>query len=317
MANYDQLLIDSINNRDEWDLNKAIFNGANVNLLYNGMPLILHAFKQKLPESMILTLISAPNFYFGLNYNNYNLIHYAARLNYVEVIECAIKHGVDLNQLNCDDITPLEFAIIQKHIATIKYLLNNQAIVRLNTVKQTIRNNVHDVFERILTSLPSQLTSEQIYELMRECISYNRIWGLKILDKHYTDLILDVIEKQNNYEPKIYIPLLHIATIDHSIKSIDFLISHRMNINIVDSHGCTALFIVANLCTEIYSKKFICIIERLLHHGLDYTIKNEAGNTAIDIIKSKENIYNIKYKFSTLIENYVNTLDIKEPVQEE
>lgn len=97
------------------------------------------------------------------------------------------------------------------------------------------------------------------------------------------DLLQWLIEKSANInaQDSIGFTALHFACQERHIESVKMLLMHNANINIVDKYGNTPAWVTI---MNWKGGENLPILKELYKHKADLSIKNNAGNSAIDII---------------------------------
>lgn len=87
--------------------------------------------------------------------------------------------------------------------------------------------------------------------------------------------------------------LLHYAVNNNNDEVVEYLLSVNANVNVLTKNGDTALHIAVDYKPRLFGRNFNktrqAIIKALLNKGVDLSIKNRQGQTALDVAHSMKN----------------------------
>ncbi|XP_057321545.1 putative ankyrin repeat protein RF_0381 [Microplitis mediator] len=271
-----------------WLIEEGFIKDVNGELPFEGKPTFLHVAVVNSDEKLVDYLLRKQA---DKNLNNFiwgTPLHVAVGSKNLKIIQTLINSGVNVNlQLLTDPwLTPLQMAVLQKDIEIAELLLENGADVNF------------------VSDNPNVLTHRKT--VLNIAIRQDDEQMVKLLLKHNADPNSDI---SGDVSP------LHIATGSGNLKIIKILLAHGANINFVPVHGyinqtplhfavlhehskavklllnydTIDINIIADCESSVlhYGAMFVKfnykIVQYLLDAGVDVNLKNDLGETALDI----------------------------------
>lgn len=205
-------------------------------------------------------------------------LYVACKFGRLDIVRVLIHRGADVNVQTADErSTPLHIAVKRGHVNVVCELLKHDVNITLRTFLG-------------FTPLHFACYFGGDYKIFRALIDHDN--QINVNDK-------------NNYGQTC----LHLASVNGIVKIVKDLIDLKVNINETDNMGETALHLIAHRCGgwrfDKPQSRLGCkeILELLLNHGIDTTIKNQEGKLARELTTRTE--------FIELFDSY--EIPIKEP----
>ena len=218
---------------------------------------------------------------------DYNKLVKACIEQNLQKVKKLINNGVDVNYV-CDDSSVLLQSTVKSNSTIVAFLLSRSANV-----------NFKNKSNETPLMIAAQTRNINIIELLLSCgANVNAV-----CDKGYTALLyacyyrdVNIIETLLTFGSDVnaacekgYTPLM-IACHHHNLNIISTLLMYGADVNATCNKGYTALMIAI----KSRSYDILDIVELLIHHGADKTIKNKEGLDALHYANSvKHDIVNV------------------------
>ncbi|XP_014296468.1 putative ankyrin repeat protein RF_0381 [Microplitis demolitor] len=239
-----------------WLIEEGFIKDVNKELPFEGKPTFLHIAVANSDDKLVDYLLRKQA---DKNFNNLvwgTPLHVAVKNGNLQIIQTLINSGVDVNlqSLSHPFLTPLQMAVlIQKNIEIAELLLKSGADVN---------------FEADIDSLPTHRKT-----LLNFAMDEGNEQMVQLLLKYNADPNRDVSGD---------ISSLHIATGKGNLKMMKILLAYGANVNLVPVHGYINQSPLHFAVLHEHSKA-VKIVQYLLDAGVDINLKNELGETALDI----------------------------------
>lgn len=205
------------------------------------------------------------------------ILSYIAQDKYIEVIECALSKGIDINEVDCDGKNALFYALQHNDLKVIKYLIdrgidmykidNNNKNILFYALQYNNVKMIRYFSNRNLDISPYK------YELMKDIIYHNKIEVLSIIHRNYT-LNLDIYDEQGD-TPLIY------SIRANNIEMVQYLL---LNCNI---NKATLKYQNTPLMIAVQYQHIECV-KLLLQKGADVLMENASGWTAFNLCNNSD-----------------------------
>lgn len=205
---------------------------------------------------------------------------------HAKVGEVLIRHGADVNVLDCNGETPLQYAIQKGNVDWAEFLLQNGAklnglVWNLKTLEFHIYKNSNiysrkDMLTLLLKhGLDPRFRDKSGKTHLHLLIEYSNMYvdSVEELAKDFIDAGVSIDEADNDgYSP------LHYSVFTKNVEFVKFLVSNGANVNTQSKWLNTSLHLAFkdNDPSE-------AIIDLLLSHGADVREENENEQTALHI----------------------------------
>lgn len=221
------------------------------------------------------------------------LLHVAAKFNLVEVAECLIDKGADVNAISGDTFknTPLHEAASSGSKEVVQLLLEHSVTVD-NTdhygntpLHEASRDGRHEIAELLLakganpnaaTISDSSHGKTPLHEAIVNGHLANYLEVIKALLQYKADT---GIEDRNGSIP------FHEAVWHHNTEALTHFLEAKANVNVINKGKQTALHIVVHDCCNILdvteNRKICEIANMLLERGADVHARDENGDTPL------------------------------------
>lgn len=178
---------------------------------------------------------------------------------HLEIVKFLVSQGVDVNDENCKNSSPLQSAAEKRHLEIVKFLVENGADTSF--ALRGVANKL--CYEKATKHY------RDLFEIMKFLLQNNANANIK---GYGGETALMIVAKCSKYMPMsdrfAYLRLF---------EAVKLLVENGANVNIQDDDGRTALMIIAGDAganTEI--------IQYLLQHGANVNLIDNDGETALD-----------------------------------
>ncbi len=227
--------------------------------------------------------------------NGFTPLHALAYKNKdIDIFNYFIEKGVDVNQQDINGNTPFINASYRNNLETITFLsehtkdVNVQNKKGLSPLMRAVENNTADVVSFLLDkganiSATDENNNTLVYFLIKSYSEktknefYNKLQLLKNNNLSFSEL-----QSNNNN-------LWHVAVKQNNVDLLHKLLQFQVPINHKNSDGYTPLHIAA------MKAKNTKILEFLLKHGADKTVKTEFAETPLDLALENELLPNKRH----------------------
>jgi ankyrin repeat protein len=205
------------------------------------------------------------------------------------IITFLIKNGADVNVLNVDNESPLDYACKNKNNIKIIMKLVDEfgAKIKNTTIKNAIQNNNYDTLTYLI----------DYYKVTNKLIRY----AIKADDNKLLEILLIYTTRKIINQPNIeekYQTALILSCAHCNFEAVKLLIEFGADINKKDSNNNTALHVVMKKQKD-KDKILPCyknILKYLLHQGAKTNIVNNSNKPARDY--NPEIFDEIEHEFS-------------------
>jgi ankyrin repeat protein len=295
------------------EVKRLIALGANPNGRANRSMVLFGLFGIN-EEQFILDVLGLPGINLSIeNRNGSTLLYSAIRSRNIKVAKFLIENGVDINKAECSHHTPLSLAIDLCDRDFIDYLIDHGAIVTPMDLINVIDNGQLPYFEHLLDSYTEPINIDILFSLVSSVVEDDLVEYLTFFRQRFPQLFKEIIDLQNTVSfHEDY--LITTAIMYNSQNALKFLLDSGVDINNIDDEGNTYLFNLVNLFDDEGCESAKCLAAILLDYGIDTTIKNKKGKTAIEVFKDYENEYGSDDSLADFIQHYIDNIeDVKEP----
>jgi ankyrin repeat protein len=217
--------------------------------------------------------VSSPENFNLIEYNNVNLLSYAARYNKVDIANFLIESGADINDGFIE--LPLVEAIKNSNIEMINFLFDKGADYSNISITYCLKNKPirYDIIELLLNRGVDINTHTQSKLLVRnlETTMLEKYNGLQAEDLYKTLLFCKTLEYENllvvNYTRKEDTPLVY-SIINCDIECVKFIIEKGADVNLECSNGVLPVILPTRECINDMNK-----LNLLLETGADVNKK--------------------------------------------
>lgn len=205
--------------------------------------------------------------------NGNNLIHVAAFHGFLEVVKYLVNSGANATAVNHYSKTPLHLAVWNGHLKMVQYLAENISsnediqkehgedllyYAALNGQKDVVRYLIRKKF------VSTNIRERDGWTPMLYA-AYKGKWDtVKLLAKNGSN-----VNTSNDYGN-----ILHFASRDGEIKIIDYFIKFKTNIDQVDKHGRTPMFLAARY-------DYLDIVKLLIEKGANLYVTDKHDMTIL------------------------------------
>lgn len=194
-----------------------------------------------------------------------------------DAIKILLKNGIDINLEDSLGKTVLNEAVSKSDSMMVRFLLDNGASINhKNSENRTILQDV---------------ALEGNFRIFKALLAYNPDFNLK--DSYGKTVLFDAVEGNDekilaevvkniediNITDDESKTVLFSAVLKKDVRLAEILITHGINVNQIDENGQNVLF-----NTVIPGKKNIPIIRELVKRDIDLNVKDNHGNTVLDVI---------------------------------
>lgn len=225
----------------------------------------------------LLSLGANPN-YVSLS-PGYSMLTTACMQGHVKIVRMLVANGADLEWPSVENMTPLMWAAREGHAKVVRLLLAAGAdkeardIERWTPLVHACRYGKLEAARVLLEAgADVHVRVDEDWTPLRKAIEGNWEKVVALLLEHGADYD----ERYNNAFHNNTTVLME-AVLDRSYGSVQHLIAAGANVNAVDDTGSTALFYA-----DAASGAMRRIIRRLFEAGIDGTIRDKEGKTALD-----------------------------------
>lgn len=251
---------------NDWDLNEVKGWWGN----YNNLPLEI---RQKLPQYGTFYNNAGFALENAAKYGHLDIVKYlaiggarmgcedlreAAEGGYLEIVKFLVSQGVDVNDENCKNSSPLQSAAEERHLEIVKFLVENGADTSFALI---------GVANKFCYEKTTNYYTDFV-EIMKFLLQNNANANIKGYGGETALMIVAKCSKYSISDRFAYLRLF---------EAVKLLVENGANINIQDNDGRTALMIIADGAganTEI--------IQYLLQHGANVNLIDNDGETALD-----------------------------------
>ena len=211
--------------------------------------------------------------------SDYSMLTEACIKGHVKIVRMLVANGADLEWLGVEQMTPLMWAAREGHAEVVRLLLAAGAdkeardIERWTPLVHACRYGKLEAARVLLEAgADVHVRVDEDWTPLRKAIEGNWEKVVALLLEHGADYD----ERYNNVYHDNTTVLME-AVLDRSYGSVQHLIAAGANVNAVDNTGSTALFYA-----DAASGAMRRIIRRLFEAGIDGTIRDKEGKTALD-----------------------------------
>lgn len=272
-----------------WLIEEGFIKDVNKELPFEGKPTFLHIAVANSDDKLVDYLLRKQA---DKNFNNLvwgTPLHVAVKNGNLQIIQTLINSGVDVNlqSLSHPFLTPLQMAVlIQKNIEIAELLLKSGADVNfeadidsLPTHRKTLLNFAMDEGNEQMVQLLLKYNADPNRDVSGDISSLHIATGkgnlkmMKILLAYGANVNLVPVHGYINQSP------LHFAVLHEHSKAVKLLLDDiKINLNVMSECGSSVLHYGA-----MFVKFNFRIVQYLLDAGVDINLKNELGETALDI----------------------------------
>jgi ankyrin repeat protein len=216
----------------------------------------------------------------------YSMLTTACMKGHVKIVRMLIANGANLEWPSVENMTPLMWAAKEGHAEVVRLLLAAGAdkeardIERWTPLVYACRYGKLEAARVLLEAgADVHVRVDEDWTPLRKAIEGNWEKVVALLLEHGADYD----ERYNNVFHYNTTVLME-AVLDRSYGSVQHLIAAGANVNAVDDTGSTALFYV-----DVASAAMRRIIRRLFEAGIDGTIRDKEGKTALDRAEGQKN----------------------------
>ena len=234
----------------------------------------------------LLSLGANPNYDDLSGVSDYSMLTEACMKGHVKIVRMLVVNGADLEWLGVEQMTPLMWAAREGHADVVRMLLAAGADKEAGDFQDwtpLVHACRYGKLEaaRVLLEAGADVhvRVDEDWTPLRKAIEGNWEKVVALLLEHGADYD----ERYNNVFHDNTTVLME-AVLERSYGSVQHLIAAGANVNAVDGTGSTALFYA-----DASSSAMRLIIRRLFKAGIDGTIRDKEGKTALDRAEGQEN----------------------------
>ena len=216
----------------------------------------------------------------------YSMLTTACMTGHVKIVRMLIANGANLEWPSVENMTPLMWAAKEGHAEVVRLLLAAGADKEARDIElwtplvYACRYGKLEAARVLLEAgADVHVRVDEDWTPLRKAIEGNWEKVVALLLEHGADYD----ERYNNVFHYNTTVLME-AVLDRSYGSVQHLIAAGANVNAVDDTGSTALFYV-----DVASAAMRRIIRRLFEAGIDGTIRDKEGKTALDRAEGQKN----------------------------
>lgn len=234
----------------------------------------------------LLSLGANPNYDDLSGVSDYSMLTEACMKGHVKIVRMLVVNGADLEWLGVEQMTPLMWAAREGHADVVRLLLaagaNKEArdYEDWTPLVHACRYGKLEAARVLLEAgADVHVRVDEDWTPLRKAIEGNWEKVVALLLEHGADYD----ERYNNVYHDNTTVLME-AVLERSYGSVQHLIAAGADVNAVDGTGSTALFYA-----DASSSAMRLIIRRLFKAGIDGTIRDKEGKTALDRAEGQKN----------------------------